>query len=261
MRFWLIARAFPHPASDFRNAQHRFRRSAGPHEPRGSHGSRHGWIPADREIDCPESRASRRRRRHRLSVDAKAVRRTMASMDAGTWRRVMDSNLTATFLCSKYAVPRMCRRRWGRIVNLGAAGAYRAHGSARMSAFYAAKAGIVAFSKSLAREVGPGVRRSRVRDGRGHRFAFAYACLCRSFCDSLGQRGLKISLIWSFRGAFSTNFRFPRSDDVRPIDRRTQFLVDSMKIRVCRISSTDNKSFNFGCHFLTRDGTRQSLVP
>ena len=57
--------------------------------------------------------------------------------------------------CSKYAVPHMRRRGWGRIVNLGVAGAYRAHGSARMSAFYAAKAGIVAFSKSLAREVGP----------------------------------------------------------------------------------------------------------
>src|SRR6266498_4380249 len=37
----------------------------------------------------------------------------------------------------------------------GAAGAYRPHGSAQMSAFYAAKAGIVAFSKSLAREVDP----------------------------------------------------------------------------------------------------------
>ncbi len=78
----------------------------------------------------------------------------VASMRLSVWRRVLDSNLTATFLCSKYAIRHMRRHRWGRIVNLGAAGAYRAHGSARMSAFYAAKAGIVAFSKSLAREVG-----------------------------------------------------------------------------------------------------------
>ncbi len=70
------------------------------------------------------------------------------------WREVLDSNLTATFACSRAAVRHMRRRRWGRIVNLGAAGAYRAHGTARMAAFYAAKAGIVAFSKSLAREVG-----------------------------------------------------------------------------------------------------------
>jgi 3-oxoacyl-[acyl-carrier protein] reductase len=80
--------------------------------------------------------------------------RTVEAMDLATWRRVLDSNLTATFLCSKYAVPHMRRNKWGRIVNLAAAGAYRAHGSARMSAFYAAKAGIVAFTKSLAREVG-----------------------------------------------------------------------------------------------------------
>src|SRR6266581_7112272 len=87
-------------------------------------------------------------------------------------------------------------------------------------------------------------------------------CVPLSFFLRLARsERVDVSMIWSFRGAFGTNFRFPRSDDVRPIDRRTQFLVDSMKVRVCRISSTDNKSFNFGCHFLTRDGTRQSLVP
>lgn len=77
------------------------------------------------------------------------------TMDLATWQRILDSNLTATFLCSKAAVPHMRKNDWGRIVNLGAAGAYRAHGSARTSAFYAAKAGVVAFTKALAREVGP----------------------------------------------------------------------------------------------------------
>jgi 3-oxoacyl-[acyl-carrier protein] reductase len=82
------------------------------------------------------------------------VQETVETMDLRTWRRVLDANLTATFLCSKAAVRHMRRNGWGRIVNLGAAGAYRAHGSARLSAYYAAKAGIVAFSKALAREVG-----------------------------------------------------------------------------------------------------------
>lgn len=82
------------------------------------------------------------------------VVRSVEETDLTTWRRVVDSNLTATYVCSRTAVRYMRRNRWGRIVNLGAAGAYRAHGSAKMSAFYAAKAGIVAFSKSLAREVG-----------------------------------------------------------------------------------------------------------
>ncbi|MGQ0796672.1 MAG: SDR family NAD(P)-dependent oxidoreductase [Methanobacteriota archaeon] len=82
------------------------------------------------------------------------VEESVEGMSLATWRRVLDSNLTATFLCSKAAVPHMRKNGWGRIVNLGAAGAYRAHGSARRSAFYAAKAGIVAFTKALAREVG-----------------------------------------------------------------------------------------------------------
>src|SRR5207245_3771588 len=29
----------------------------------------------------------------------------------------------------------------------------------------------------------------------------------------------------------------------------------------CPTHNTDNKSFNYGCHFLTRDGTRRHLVP
>ena len=82
------------------------------------------------------------------------VVKPVETMDLATWHRILDSNRTSTFLCSKYAARHMRRNAWGRIVNLGAAGAYRAHGSADMSASYAAKAGIVAFTKSLAREVG-----------------------------------------------------------------------------------------------------------
>lgn len=80
--------------------------------------------------------------------------RSVEDMSLREWRDVLDSNLTATYLCSKHAIPHMQKARWGRIVNVGCAGAYRAHGAAKMSAFYAAKAGIVAFSKALAREVG-----------------------------------------------------------------------------------------------------------
>jgi len=75
-------------------------------------------------------------------------------MSSEEWRRVIDTNLTATFFCSKHALPLMKAHGWGRIVNMAAAGAYRAHGTSGMAAFYAAKAGVVAFTKSLAREVG-----------------------------------------------------------------------------------------------------------
>ncbi len=81
--------------------------------------------------------------------------KTVEATSLEEWREVLDSNLTATYLCSRAAVPHMRKNAWGRIVNLGAAGAYRAHGTAKMASFYAAKAGIVAFTKSFAREVGP----------------------------------------------------------------------------------------------------------
>lgn len=78
----------------------------------------------------------------------------VADLSLANWRDLLDSNVTAAFLCSRAALPFMERGRWGRIVSLGAAGAYRAHGSKGMAGFYAGKAGIVALTKALAREVG-----------------------------------------------------------------------------------------------------------
>lgn len=76
-------------------------------------------------------------------------------MTDAEWRHILTSNLDSMFLCTRAAIPHLRKRRWGRIVNLACAGAYRAHGTAEMSAYYAAKAGVVAFTKALAREEGP----------------------------------------------------------------------------------------------------------
>ena len=111
-----------------------------------------------RPADCRRAVAAAARRFGRLDILVNNVGewivKPVESTSLAEWREVLDSNLTAAFLCSQAAVPRMRRNGWGRIISLGAAGAYRAHGSARMASFYAAKAGIVAFSKALAREVG-----------------------------------------------------------------------------------------------------------
>lgn len=111
-----------------------------------------------RPADCARAVAGAARALGRLDILVNNVGewivKTVEATELREWREVLDSNLTATYLCSKAAVPHMRRNGWGRIVNLGAAGAYRAHGTAKMASFYAAKAGIVAFSKSLAREVG-----------------------------------------------------------------------------------------------------------
>ncbi|HEV2417485.1 MAG TPA: SDR family oxidoreductase, partial [Terriglobia bacterium] len=68
------------------------------------------------------------------------------------WKRVLDSNLMSVFYTSKAVLPAMRRQHWGRIINLGAVGAERAFGQATISAYTAAKAGVVAFSRSLALE-------------------------------------------------------------------------------------------------------------
>ncbi len=68
------------------------------------------------------------------------------------WHEILASNLYSVFYTSKYALTTMRRQHWGRIINLGAVGAERAFGQAKISAYSAAKAGMVALSRSLALE-------------------------------------------------------------------------------------------------------------
>ncbi len=78
--------------------------------------------------------------------------RTLAESTVEEWREILDSNLMSVFYASRAALPAMRRQRWGRIINLGAVGAERAFGQATISAFAAAKAAVVALSRSLALE-------------------------------------------------------------------------------------------------------------
>jgi 3-oxoacyl-[acyl-carrier protein] reductase len=69
-----------------------------------------------------------------------------------TWDATVDINLKGTFLCTRRALPAMLKARWGRVVNVSSAAALR--GNAGQAAYSAAKAGLLGFTKSLAREVG-----------------------------------------------------------------------------------------------------------
>lgn len=78
--------------------------------------------------------------------------RPVSESTAEEWERIIASNLMSVFYMSKEVLPVMRQQRWGRIVNLGAVGAERAFGQAKISAYAAAKAGMVAFTRSLAIE-------------------------------------------------------------------------------------------------------------
>jgi 3-oxoacyl-[acyl-carrier protein] reductase len=81
------------------------------------------------------------------------------------WRAVIDVNLTSTFLCCRAVTGLMKSQKSGVIVNISSDIGFS--GDANRSAYAAAKAGIVGFSKTLALELAPfGVRANVVAPGR-----------------------------------------------------------------------------------------------
>jgi 3-oxoacyl-[acyl-carrier protein] reductase len=67
------------------------------------------------------------------------------------WARMINVNLNGAFLCSKYCLPSMIEQKWGRIVNISTVAAII--GLKGAPAYSASKAGLIGFSKSLAKEV------------------------------------------------------------------------------------------------------------
>jgi len=66
------------------------------------------------------------------------------------WKKVIDINLTATFLLSKHAIKTMLKKKFGRIVNITSVVGHT--GNLGQSNYAASKAGIIGMSKSLAIE-------------------------------------------------------------------------------------------------------------
>lgn len=77
----------------------------------------------------------------------------LTDMTYQEWHEVIDTNLSACFLTCKYAVPEMVRRRQGKIVNISSV--WGNVGASTEVAYSASKGGVNAFTRALAKELGP----------------------------------------------------------------------------------------------------------
>jgi len=68
------------------------------------------------------------------------------------WQRVLDTNLTSVYLCTKMALRGMLRAKKGRIVNISSVSGIA--GNPGQANYAASKAGVIGFTKSVAKEVG-----------------------------------------------------------------------------------------------------------
>jgi 3-oxoacyl-[acyl-carrier protein] reductase len=75
----------------------------------------------------------------------------VVDMERGEWEEILAVNLTGTFLCTRAALPGMIEQRFGRIINI--ASQLGLIGASEMAHYSAAKAGVIGFTKALAREV------------------------------------------------------------------------------------------------------------
>jgi 3-oxoacyl-[acyl-carrier protein] reductase len=96
----------------------------------------------------------------------------LVRMKKEQWDQVLDVNLTGTFLCTQAAFKRMMRQRSGAIVNIASIAGER--GNFGQTNYAASKAGVIGFTKSVAREgasrnircnaVAPGLIKTRLTD-------------------------------------------------------------------------------------------------
>ncbi|RQW77519.1 MAG: glucose 1-dehydrogenase [Geobacter sp.] len=83
-------------------------------------------------------------------------------LELSAWNRIISTNLTGVFLCSKHAVP-LLRRSKGAIVNIASTRALQSE--AHTEAYSASKGGVVALTHALAVSLGPDIRVNCVSPG------------------------------------------------------------------------------------------------
>ena len=108
----------------------------------------------------------------------------LARMTLEQWQRVLDVNLTGAFALTKALVRGMMRRRFGRVVSVSSVAGVV--GNAGQANYAASKAGLIGFSKSLARELlSRGITVNVVAPG------FIETDMTAALPDGAGERFLK----------------------------------------------------------------------
>ena len=121
-------------------------------------------------------------------------------IDPQDWRRCIEVCLTGQFLCARRAVPMLREAGGGSIVNMSSAAGR--HGYAFRTPYSAAKFGVVGFTQSLAKELGPddirvnailpgivkGPRIERVIDARAAQLGVSYEEMERRYLERVSLR-------------------------------------------------------------------------
>ncbi len=90
---------------------------------------------------------------------------SVADMTDEVWDQAIALNLSSVFRCTRACIPSMKQRKWGRIINVSSQAVYT--GSANHAHYAAAKAGLLGFTYSIAKELGAsGITANLVAPGR-----------------------------------------------------------------------------------------------
>lgn len=79
------------------------------------------------------------------------INKTVWETDLEEWRKVLRINLDGPFICSKVVVPQMIKQKYGRIINIASIAGKE--GNPNAAHYSASKAGVIALTKSLGKEL------------------------------------------------------------------------------------------------------------
>lgn len=140
--------------------------------------------------------------------------------DVAEWRRIVDVNLTGPFYCCKGIVPYMRACGYGRIVNVASIAGKE--GNPGAAAYSASKAGVIALTKSLGKElatldiavncVTPAAARTRILDQVGQNHVdYMLAKIPRARLLELSEASALIAWLVSAENSFTTGAVFDLS--------------------------------------------------